>query len=117
MRADPHGALLVAGVDVGSSAIKVAILEDRPSGPARLLLGRSERIRRRDPHKVAEEMYGACLAEAGVGAGDLAYVATTGEGEMASFRTGHFYGMTTHARGGLYLHSGARAIVDIGALH
>jgi benzoyl-CoA reductase subunit D len=36
---------------------------------------------------------------------------------MASFRTGHFYGMTTHARGGLFLRPGARAIVDIGALH
>jgi benzoyl-CoA reductase subunit D len=117
MRRDPHGALRVAGVDVGSSAIKVAILEDRPDAPPRMLLGRSERIRRRDPQKIAEEMYAACLAEAGVAPSDLAYVATTGEGEMASFRTGHFYGMTTHARGGLFLRPGARAIVDIGALH
>jgi benzoyl-CoA reductase subunit D len=111
------GALIVAGVDVGSSAIKVAILEDAPGGPSRMILGRSERIRRRDPQKIAEEMYAACLEEASVTAGELAYVATTGEGEMASFRTGHFYGMTTHARGGLFLSSEARAVVDIGALH
>jgi len=117
MNADPRGALLVAGVDVGSSAIKVSIMEDGCAGGARMRLGRSERIRRRDPHKIAEEMYEACLREAGLGADDLAYVATTGEGELASFRTGHFYGMTTHARGGIFLAAGARAIVDIGALH
>jgi benzoyl-CoA reductase subunit D len=62
-------------------------------------------------------MYRACLSEAGVAHDDLAYVATTGEGELASFRTGHFYGMTTHARGGIFLRCGARAVVDIGALH
>lgn len=117
MRPHPNGALLVAGVDVGSSAIKVAILEDVEGGASRMLLGRSERIRRRDPQKIAEEMYEACLDEAGISAKDLAYVATTGEGEMASFRTGHFYGMTTHARGGIFLRPDARAVVDIGALH
>jgi benzoyl-CoA reductase subunit D len=117
MPSDHLGCLTVAGVDVGSSAIKVAILADRPGGDARMILGRSERIRRRDPQKVAEELYETCLGEAGVAPGDMAYVATTGEGEMASFRTGHFYGMTTHARGGVYLRPGARAIVDIGALH
>jgi benzoyl-CoA reductase subunit D len=117
MRADHDGALLVAGVDVGSSAIKIAILEDDAGNGSRLILGRSERIRRRDPHKIAEEMYAACLDEAGLKPGDLAYVATTGEGEAAAFRTGHFYGMTTHARGGIHLRAGARAVVDIGALH
>ena len=80
MGSDPHGALLVAGVDVGSSAIKVAILEDVEGGASRLLLGRTERIRRRDPQKLAKDMYEACLDEAGVSAKDLAYVATTGEG-------------------------------------
>ena len=33
------------------------------------------------------------------------------------FRTGHFYGMTTHARGGLFLDPEARAVLDVGALH
>jgi benzoyl-CoA reductase subunit D len=117
MRADLRGTLLVAGVDVGSSAIKVAIMEDDSGGSSRMLLGRSERIRRRDPQKIAQEIYEACLGEAGAAHSDMAYVATTGEGELAAFRTGHFYGMTTHARGGMYLVGSARAIVDIGALH
>jgi benzoyl-CoA reductase subunit D len=48
---------------------------------------------------------------------ELDYVATTGEGELVSFRTGHFYGMTTHARGASFLEPDARAAIDIGALH
>jgi len=54
---------------------------------------------------------------ADVRADDLAYIATTGEGETVPFRTGHFYGMTTHARGALFLDPEARAVLDIGALH
>ncbi len=112
-----HGALVVAGIDVGSSAVKVAIVEDRGEAGARKLGGRFERIRRRDPQRVAADLFTECVAEAGVGQDDLAYVATTGEGELIPFRTGHFYGMTTHARGGLFLVPEARAVIDIGALH
>jgi benzoyl-CoA reductase subunit D len=106
----------VAGVDVGSSAIKVVLLDDAEGG-ASVLVGRSERIRRRDPQKVAREVFEGCLDETGLKQDDLAYIATTGEGELLEFRTGHFYGMTTHARGGLFLDPEARAIIDIGALH
>ena len=45
------------------------------------------------------------------------YIATTGEGENVKFATGHFYSMTTHARGGVFLHPGVSAVVDIGALN
>ncbi len=109
--------LKVAGIDVGSSAVKVVLMEDLAGDGARILLGRNERIRRRDPQKVAEEMFASCLEEAGIPRGALAYVATTGEGESVAVRTGHFYGMTTHARGGLFLDPEARAVIDIGALH
>jgi benzoyl-CoA reductase subunit D len=114
--------LIVAGIDVGSAGVKVAIVEDlgggrTGDGAIRKLGGRSERIRRRQPAAVATELFAFCLAEAGVGREDLAYIATTGEGEVVPFRTGHFYGMTTHARGGLFLVPEARAVIDIGALH
>ena len=33
------------------------------------------------------------------------------------FRRGHFYGMTTHARGAIFLMPDTRAVIDIGALH
>jgi benzoyl-CoA reductase subunit D len=117
MNHDPSGILNVAGIDVGSSAVKAVIFEDDPNGKGRIVVGRTERIRRRDPHAVTEDLFDACMEEAGVGRDDLAYIATTGEGEMVEFRTGHFYGMTTHARGALYLDADARAIIDIGALH
>jgi len=109
--------MLTAGIDVGSSTIKVVVMEDKGNGEARMLAGRAERIRKRDLLRLAESAFDETLGEAGVGRDDLRYVATTGEGEHISFRTGHFYGMTTHARGGLFLDSEARAVIDIGALH
>ena len=109
--------LLVAGIDVGSSAVKVAVVRDAGDGGARVLVARGERMRRRDSLKVTEELFEFCLEDAGACRENLAYVATTGEGDTVPFRTGHFYGMTTHARGGLFLDPEARAVLDIGALH
>jgi benzoyl-CoA reductase subunit D len=110
-------ALFTAGIDVGSSAVKVVVLRDKGDDEARVLASRCERIRRRDPLRVSEEVFADTLLRAGVRSEDLAYVATTGEGESVPFRTGHFYGMTAHARGGLFLDREARAVIDIGASH
>jgi len=109
--------MLTAGVDVGSAVIKVAVVETTETGGERLVAGRAERIRRRDSLAVAQGVYDDTLREAGVGPDQMGYVATTGEGETIPFRTGHFYGMTTHARGGVFLEPDARAIIDMGALH
>jgi benzoyl-CoA reductase subunit D len=109
--------MFTTGIDVGSAVIKIALVETDGAGLERLVAGRSERIRRRDAHAVAEGLFDDVLRDSGLERGALAYVATTGEGETIPFRTGHFYGMTTHARGGLFLDSGARAIIDMGALH
>ena len=111
------GRLVTAGIDVGSAAIKLAVVESGGSAGERLLAGASERIRRRDALAVAEGLFDAQLGLAGLARADLDYVATTGEGEAIPFRTGHFYGMTTHARGGLFLEPAARAVIDVGALH
>ena len=112
-----HGMMLTAGIDVGSAVIKAAIVETDDGGRERLVAGRAERIRRRDTMSVAKGLFDDLVKDAGASASDLAYVASTGEGETIPFRTGHFYGMTTHARGGLFLEPAARAIVDMGALH
>jgi len=117
MSGTPAEVLRVAGIDVGSSAVKVVVLDDVERGAPRPRAARTERIRRRDPRKVASELFDASLSEAGLDREELDYVATTGEGEALDFRTGHFYGMTTHARGGLCLEPEARAIIDVGALH
>lgn len=109
--------MLTAGVDVGSAVIKIALVETDGAGGERFVTGRAERIRRRDTIPVARGVFDDVLREAGVSAGDVTYVATTGEGETVPFRTGHFYGMTTHSRGGLFLEPQTRAIIDMGALH
>ncbi len=109
--------LLTAGIDVGSSAVKTVLIRDSGDDGAELLAGHCERLRRRDPLPVVEDSLEALLAETGLRRDELDYIATTGEGEIVAFRTGHFYGMTTHSRGALFLDPEARAIIDIGALH
>jgi benzoyl-CoA reductase subunit D len=105
-----------AGIDVGSSAVKTAILRHE-GGKAEVVARRLDRLRQRDPGIVARESFDLALAAAGLRESDVAYVATTGEGERVEFRTGHFYGMTAHARGGAFLVPGAGAALDVGALH
>jgi benzoyl-CoA reductase subunit D len=107
---------VAGGIDVGAGAVKAAIVRTREGGHD-LLATHTERIRRRDPQAVVEETWHAALAEAGLGAGDVAYVASTGEGELVSFRTGHFYSMTTHARGARHLVPDCTLVLDAGALH
>jgi benzoyl-CoA reductase subunit D len=109
--------LITSGIDVGSSAVKTAIVRTLPGGAPEILAVRAERIRRRELRKVIAECYAAALETAGVEPGQVAYVASTGEGELVEFRRGHFYGMTTHARGATYLLPSARAVLDVGALH
>jgi len=113
--------LVTAGIDVGTSAIKTAILRARTSArgveAAEILALATDRIRRRDLHAVIRQSFDGALQAAGVSEGDVAYVASTGEGELVDFRSGHFYGMTTHARGATFLMPGVGAVIDVGSLH
>jgi benzoyl-CoA reductase subunit D len=113
----PQEELITAGVDVGTSSVKTAILRLHGEEQVDTLALRADRIRRRDLRKVIQEAYAVALHEAGVAAGEVAYVASTGEGELVEFRRGHFYGMTTHARGATFLLPQTRAVLDAGALH
>jgi len=106
------------GLDIGSGAVKSVLFRHDGEGSAPLWLARRcERIRSRDPMTLARQGYEDVLADAGLAEADVAYTATTGEGENVKFATGHFYSMTTHARGGIFLDPEARAVVDIGALN
>ncbi len=105
-----------AGIDVGTGAIKTVIFET-DGGETRWLAKRVDRVRQRDPFQLAHEAYHGALEEAGMRHGDLDYVATTGEGESLDFHTGHFYSMTTHGRGAIFLDPEARCALDVGALH
>jgi benzoyl-CoA reductase subunit D len=104
------------GIDIGSGAVK-SVLFRSAGDQHEWLAKRSERIRSRDAMTLAQEGFDAVLAESGLTRDDIDYIATTGEGENVKFATGHFYSMTTHARGGVFLDPSARAVVDIGALN
>jgi len=104
------------GIDIGSGVVKTALFRTE-GGKSEWLARRVERIRKRDNMQLAKAGYEEVLEEAGLKPADVDYVATTGEGENVKFATGHFYSMTTHARGAIYLNPQARGVVDIGALN
>lgn len=108
--------ITTVGIDIGSGAVK-SVLFRTVDGKQEWLSKRCERIRSRDPMTLAQEGFDGVLADAGLSRDDVDYIATTGEGENVKFATGHFYSMTTHARGGVFLDPTARAVVDIGALN
>jgi len=106
-----------AGIDIGTGAVKAVLFKSEGGENPEWLTKRTERIRRRDPMDLARQCYDEMLTEAGLTEDDMDYVATTGEGENIEFRTGHFYSMTTHARGAIFLDPETRAAMDVGALH
>jgi benzoyl-CoA reductase subunit D len=107
---------IAVGIDVGTGAVKAALfrVEDNES---QWLSRATLRIRQRDPMELARAAYDQLLADANMPESEVDYVATTGEGEGVPFHTGHFYSMTTHARGAIYLDPQSRAALDVGALH
>ncbi len=107
---------ITAGIDVGTGAVK-AVLMRVQDGNTEWLARSLLRIRQRDPIELARTCFGQVLEDAGIPEKEVNYVATTGEGESVTFHTGHFYSMTTHARGAVYLDPQARAVIDVGALH
>ncbi len=107
---------LAAGVDLGTGAVKT-VLFDVSDGETKWLARNIDRIRRRDPMVLAKQGFENMLSELDLDPELVDYVATTGDGESIPFRTGHFYSMTTHARGATYLSPGINAVIDVGALH
>lgn len=108
--------MITAGIDVGTGAVKAAIF--RVETGSNTWLSRAVlRIRQRDPIELARVAYDQALEDAGLKADEVDYVATTGEAESVPFHTGHFYSMTTHGRGAIYLDPESRAALDVGALH
>lgn len=107
---------IAAGIDVGTGAVKAALFRVE-NGESQWLSRATLRIRQRDPMVLARNAYEQILADSKVTESDVDYVATTGEGEGVPFHTGHFYSMTTHARGAIFLEPDSRAALDVGALH
>ena len=106
--------LFTLGIDVGGSYIKAVLLNygDEPE----VIYKSTEKIRKRNPVSVAEELINFILDKNQLKYDNVAYLASTGEGEMVKRKTGHFYSMTTHAKGGVFLSPDAQTVVDMGAL-
>lgn len=102
------------GIDVGGSYIKALLM--RHGKEAEILDKRTEKIRKRNPVTVSDEMLHLLLEKNNLQQNDIAYLASTGEGELVKRKTGHFYSMTTHARGGIFLNPGVKTVIDMGAL-
>ena len=107
---------ITVGIDVGAGAVKTVLFRVEDDN-VEWISRRDDRIRRRDQFQLARQGFDSVLADAGFGPDDVHYTATTGEGESIAFSTGHFYSMTTHARGAVYLDPEATSVLDIGALH
>lgn len=107
---------IAVGIDVGTSTIKAALFTVE-NGQSTWLSRFSMRIRQRDPMELSRVAFDQLLEDGKMNEKDVDYVASTGEGESIPFHTGHFYSMTTHGRGAVYLDPEARAALDVGALH
>ncbi len=107
--------IITIGIDVGSSYVKTVLL--RYSEDIEVLDKHIEKIRKRNPAIVAEESINYLLDKNNLVYEDIAYLASTGEGEMVERKKGHFYSMTTHARGATFLFNDVDFVVDMGALY
>ncbi len=103
------------GIDVGSNFIKLVLMDY--SDTPKLLDKSTEKIRKRNPTQVADEMIQGMLQKNNLTYEDIAYLASTGEGDLVKRKRGHFYGMTTHAKGANYFFPDAKTVVDMGALY
>ena len=103
------------GIDIGSNFIKLVLVDysDHP----KIRDKQTEKIRKRNPSVVAEEMIQAMLDKHDLKYEEVAYLASTGEGDLVKRKRGHFYGMTTHSKGANFFFPSARTVVDMGALY
>jgi benzoyl-CoA reductase subunit D len=76
----------------------------------------TEKIRKRNPSQLADEMINTMLEKHDLKYEDVAYLASTGEGDMVKRKRGHFYGMTTHSKGANFFFPETKTVVDMGAL-
>ena len=100
----------VAGVDVGSTQTK-AVVVDR----ARRIVGRSLVDTGAIITTAAQSAFDVAVGDAGLEAGDIAYVVGTGYGRYrVTFGDSQVTEISCHARGARYLFPGTHTVLDIG---
>jgi len=107
------------GVDVGGSYVKAVLMRyNKDTGDHQLVDKQTEKIRKRNPKDVVVDAIDMILERNKLNYDkDISYLASTGEGEMVEKKTGHFYSMTSHARGGIYFAPNSKTVVDMGGLY
>ncbi len=114
-----ENSIYTMGVDVGGSYVKAVLMSyNKETGDHKLVDKQTEKIRKRNPKDVVVEAVDLLLERNNLNYDkDISYLASTGEGEMVEKKTGHFYSMTSHARGGVYFSPEAKTVVDMGGLY
>ncbi|MCP4604552.1 MAG: ATPase [Proteobacteria bacterium] len=101
---------LFAGVDVGASATKVAILNADAE-----LLGKAVCPSGMDFSQAADKAFNAAIKEAGVSARDIVNVVASGYGRKnVGFAKSAKTEITCHSKGAYYFFKEAMSVVDIG---
>ena len=102
---------ITAGIDLGTSSTKAVLVNER-----REILGKSIGRTGSNLELAAEKTYQQALAQAGITAGDVDYVASTGFGRSTvPFRDIQMTDLTAHGQGARVLFPGTRSVMDIGA--
>ena len=101
---------LTAGIDVGSTYTKAALLGDNGKLVATYMQPTGFRL-----EVAADEAYAALLRHAGATAQDVSYVVSTGAGRyQVPFRDLQATDLTAQGRGAHYFFPGTRTILDVG---
>tara|TARA_B100000315_G_scaffold248553_1_gene278555 strand:- start:592 stop:1434 length:843 start_codon:yes stop_codon:yes gene_type:complete len=107
---------LIAGIDVGTSAVKT-VLYNIQNDQTKCLSKRIDKVRRKAPVLLASDSFNYLIEEVGVNPRDVTYIASTGDADEFLLATGHFFSMTSHAKGAVHLVPSARAVLDVGGLN
>ncbi|MHB1128205.1 MAG: acyl-CoA dehydratase activase [Bacillota bacterium] len=100
-----------AGIDIGSTTTKIAILDDQGDRIIVELIGPTGAQHRHMANKVMEE----ALQKTGLKFEDISYIVATGYGRInVPFADKQITEISCHARGIEYLFPGARTVIDIG---
>ncbi|MEK7282419.1 MAG: acyl-CoA dehydratase activase [Acidobacteriota bacterium] len=102
--------MIVAGVDVGSTATKAVLLDENRAILARAMVDTGANVVR-----AAERSFREALAKAGLEDWEVGYTVGTGYGRYkVSFGNAQVTEISCHARGASFLFPGTRTILDIG---
>jgi (R)-2-hydroxyacyl-CoA dehydratese activating ATPase len=99
-----------AGIDVGSTYTKAAIMSEDRRVVGKAMLGTGFALA-----EAAAAAYRKALAEAGLTESDVAYVVSTGYGRyQVAFRDVQVTDLTAQARGACYFFPATRTVLDVG---